>query len=225
MSEFVMSEDERSASIAPVKYVALGDSTGVGVGAQTGGGYVARLFTRIARLHENAEVTNLCVSGSTTVDVLREQTPQAANLKPTLVTLGIGINDINRGIGFEEFAGNYARIIAKLKEVKSKESAKAVPIVVVNIPDISLAPRVPVYARTEISRRIQSFNNQIKGIAEADKLRLVDIYHRSHETLREHPEFFSEDGFHPSEAGYEYWAKMMWPVVEQAIKEHEKEAL
>ena len=31
---------------APVVYVALGDSTGVGVGALKGGGYVARLFER-----------------------------------------------------------------------------------------------------------------------------------------------------------------------------------
>jgi hypothetical protein len=31
----------------PIVYVALGDSTGAGVGARNGGSYVARLFKRL----------------------------------------------------------------------------------------------------------------------------------------------------------------------------------
>ena len=56
----------------PVNYVALGDSTGVGVGARNGG-YVARLFQNIASERPESKLTNLCVSGATTADVLRSQ--------------------------------------------------------------------------------------------------------------------------------------------------------
>src|SRR5687768_2353819 len=63
-----------NSPIAPgaITYVALGDSTGSGVGA-TQGGYVARLFKRIVTHRPGSRLTNLCFSGATTSDVLREQ--------------------------------------------------------------------------------------------------------------------------------------------------------
>ena len=80
----------------PIVYVALGDSTGSGVGAREGG-YVARLFKRIVEHRSDSELTNLCVSGSTTADVLRSQLARGVAADPDLVTLGIGINDIGHG--------------------------------------------------------------------------------------------------------------------------------
>jgi lysophospholipase L1-like esterase len=56
----------------PIVYVALGDSTGAGVGARDGG-YVLRLFKRIEEQRPGSKLVNLCVSGATTTDVLREQ--------------------------------------------------------------------------------------------------------------------------------------------------------
>lgn len=198
---------------APVVYTALGDSTGVGVGAKQGGGYVARLFERIKRERSNARLTNLCVSGATTDDVLRGQLKAAISSHPTLVTLGIGINDIGHGLTAETFARNYEEIIKRLKEETHAR------IVVTNIPDISFAPVVPAYARDETRQRVQLFNEKVHAIAERYELLVVDIYTETHNVIPRHPEFFSEDGFHPSDAGYEYWAKTMWPTVKSAIGE------
>ena len=61
----------------PIVYVALGDSTGSGVGAREGG-YVIRLFKRIEERRAGSKLTNLCVSGATTEDVLRGQLKQAS---------------------------------------------------------------------------------------------------------------------------------------------------
>jgi acyl-CoA thioesterase I len=194
-------------------YTALGDSTGVGVGAKKGGGYVARLFERIKREHADARLTNLCASGATTDDVLRAQLQPAIASRPTLVTLGVGINDIGHGQSASRFMGNYEEIVKRLKT----ETNAA--IVVTNIPDISFAPVVPTYARDDTRRRVQSFNEKIETIAEQYNLFLVDAYAETHAVIPNHPEFFSEDGFHPSDAGYEYWAKTMWPSVKAAIGE------
>src|SRR4051812_17377096 len=60
-----MGNDQKGA---PVIYAALGDSTGVGVGAKEGG-YVARLFTRIKSVRPDSTLTNVCVSGAETEDV------------------------------------------------------------------------------------------------------------------------------------------------------------
>jgi acyl-CoA thioesterase-1 len=196
---------------APVNYVALGDSTGVGVGARDGRGYVARLFERVARERPGSRMTNLCVSGAKTTDLLREQMPRVAAARPSLVTVGIGINDMTGNIDVEQFARNYEEIVTRLQD------ATDAPIVVTNIPDISTAPRVPPFMREEVKRRIADFNARIAEIAARRGVTVVDAYGLSRDLIPSHPEFFSPDGFHPSDEGYEYWAKMMWPAVKAVV--------
>lgn len=207
-NESGMMSDEKKA---PVTYVALGDSTGVGVGARDGG-YVARLFDRINRERPASRLTNLCVSGATSGDVLRAQLKPALSARPTLVTLGIGINDIGRGVSEETFARNFEEIVASIKKETSA------PIVVTNLPDISLAPAVPASLREQVRSRIISFNERIKETADRHGLLVVDAYTTTRDLIPTHPEFFSADNFHPSDAGYEYWAKLMWPTVKEALE-------
>jgi lysophospholipase L1-like esterase len=193
-----------------VIYAALGDSTGAGVGAREGG-YVARLFRRIEKERPSSKLTNLCISGATSSDVLHEQVGPAIAAGPTLVTIGIGINDVSRGVTEQAFAKNLEETIMRLK---SQTNAS---IVVTNLPDVSLAPIVPGSLREQLHTKLLSFNEQIKEIANRHGLILVDVYGDTHEMIAGHPEFFSFDGFHPSDAGYEYWAELMWPTVKKAI--------
>lgn len=195
----------------PVVYVALGDSTGVGVGARKGGGYVARLFERLVRERAGSRVTNLCASGAETRDVLRSQLPRVATLRPTLVTVGIGINDLTHGVEVEQFRRNYEELAVSLR------AATDAPVVLTNVPDISTAPRVPEFMRAGVRARIVVFNEVIAETARRHGFTLVDAYEMSREIIPRHPEFFSADGFHPSDEGYEYWAKMMWPAVKEAV--------
>jgi len=205
-----MSADKKGT---PVVYVALGDSTGVGIGARRGVGYAGRLFERIERVRPGSKFINLCVSGATGGDVLRGQVGRVREARPTLATLGIGINDIGHYVALEQFTRNYEEIVARLKEDPS------LPVVIANIPDISYAPALPRSMREEVNSRILLFNEEISKIVERRSLLLVDIYAMSHEAAPSHPEFFSDDGFHPSDEGYEYWAKTMWPTVKKAIGE------
>ncbi|HEY0005978.1 MAG TPA: SGNH/GDSL hydrolase family protein [Pyrinomonadaceae bacterium] len=195
-----------------VVYAALGDSTGVGVGAKEGG-YVARLFKRIERERPHSSLKNFCVSGSTTADVLREQVGPSIAARPTIITLAIGINDIGHGLTVEKFASNYEEIVSRLK------AGTSAPIVVTTLPDVSLAPAIPPYLRPAAHERVIAFNRKIKEIAGRHDLHLVDAYDETDELISAHPEFFSADGFHPSDVGYEYWAKTMWPTVKAAISD------
>ena len=198
--------------VGPVNYVALGDSTGAGVGAKEGG-YVARLFKRIVARRPASELTNLCVSGATTSDVLRNQLSKALRDDVNLVTLGIGINDVGHGFSVEQFSKNYEEILIRLKQ-----STKAT-IIVTNIPDISSAPRIPEIIRAEYQRSIVEFNQRLEEIAARHDVIVFDVHTTTREQLPLHPEFFSADGFHPSDAGYEFWAEQMWPTVARAIGE------
>ena len=194
----------------PIVYVALGDSTGSGVGARNGG-YVARLFTRVLEHRSGSELLNLCVSGSTTEDVLRGQLQRGIEKSPDLVTLGIGINDIGHGFTIEQFAKNYDEILTTLK---SKTSAT---IVVTNIPDVSSAPRIPSSLRSEYQQRVARFNERLEEIARSHDVTIFDIYTVTRRELAAHPEYFSPDGFHPSDEGYELWAGQMWPTIAGVI--------
>ena len=201
---------EKAMNTGPIVYVALGDSTGAGVGARDGG-YVARLFKRIAEQQPESKLSNLCVSGATTADVLRGQLDQGVAMNPDLVTVGIGINDIGHGLTLEQFSKNYEEILSTLKEKTRAE------IVVSNLPDVSSAPRIPNAMRAEYQRRIAQFSERLEEIANRHGVTIFDVYTITKAELPSHPEYFSIDGFHPSDDGYELWATQMWPTVARVV--------
>lgn len=206
----VQQTSDKPMTPGPIVYVALGDSTGAGVGARDGG-YVARLFTRILELRPGSKLSNLCVSGATTADLVRGQLDRGVSLNPDLVTVGIGINDIGHGLTLEQFSQNYEEIISTLKQ---KTNAR---IVVTNIPDISTAPRIPGPMRNEYQQQIVQFSERLQEIANRHGVTVFDIHTVTKAELPSHPEYFSADGFHPSDQGYELWATSMWPTVEEIL--------
>jgi acyl-CoA thioesterase I len=196
--------------VGPVRYLALGDSTGAGVGARSGG-YVARLFRKIIAHQPESRLTNRCVSGATTSDVINEQMDGISELDPNLVTIGIGINDIGHGISLSAFEKNYDLILSRLRV-----STRAV-IVVTNIPEISTAPRIPEIMRSQYQQVIVQYNQKLEEIAARHGVTVFDVYSITSEELPKHPEYFSTDGFHPSDEGYELWAETMWPTIAGVI--------
>ena len=200
----------KEMTTGPIVYVALGDSTGSGVGAKNGG-YVLRLFNRLVERRPGSKLTNLCVSGATTEDLVRDQLKRGSEMNPDLVTVGIGINDIGHGLTIDHFARNYEKILSTLRE---KTHAK---IVVTNIPDISSAPRIPAQMRFGYQQQIIKFNERLEEIATRQGVTIFDMYTISKDELPLHPEYFSSDGFHPSDRGYELWAEQMWPTLAKVI--------
>ena len=205
---------EKPMTTGPIVYVALGDSTGAGVGAREGG-YVARLFKHIEGRRPGSKLINLCVSGATTSDVIRGQLERGVGADADLITLGIVINDIGHNFTLEQFSKNYEQILSTLKE---KTRAR---IVVTNIPDISTAPRIPGSMRSSYQQQIIQFSQRLGEIAARHGVTVFDIYTITTQELPSHPEYFSMDGFHPSDAGYELWAQTMWPKVAEVIGEPE----
>lgn len=204
------SEDQNPMTTGPIVYVALGDSTGSGVGARDGG-YAARLYRRLEEVRPGSTLINLCVSGATTDDVVREQLEKGAAKDPDLVTLGIGINDIGHGLTLDQFSKNYEKILSTLRE---KTRAR---IIVTNLPDISSAPGIPGPARNGYQRQIVQYSQRLEEIAARHGVEIFDIYSITNRELASHPEYFSADGFHPSDAGYELWAREMWSVLEKLL--------
>jgi len=192
-------------------YVALGDSTGVGVGARRGGGYPARLAARLARAGRPLRLVNLCVSGARASDVEAGQLRRALAASPALVTLGVGINDVTQGTDPDEFAGAYDRVAEAL-------AGMGAPVVVVNVPDIALSPlAVGEEARALIHARVVAVNERIAAAARRHGFTLVDLQATTEAELAGVSGLLSEDHFHPSDRGYERWTDLMLPAVERAL--------
>jgi acyl-CoA thioesterase I len=197
------------AEAARLTYLALGDSTGTGVGAREGGGYVERLHRRLLSLRPGASLVNLCQSGATSADVRDEQVPRARRVTPSLITLGIGINDVTWQVPDEAFAFNLEEIAVALAFVRA-------PVVLMNIPDLALAPAAMRFDASLYERRIEVFNEHVEATAARHHFVHVDLFSAT-KRLRGRTELFSSDGFHPSAEGYEEWTAQLWPAVQSLL--------
>jgi lysophospholipase L1-like esterase len=193
-----------------VNYVALGDSTAVGVGAARGGGYPERLASRLRNDGLPVGLTNLGQSGARIRDVFTGQVKRAVAAQPTLVTLGVGTNDLWRGTSVEDFQEELDRIARRLKQTGA-------PLVVVNIADMALAPVAKLVPSSLYEGRIEPFNAAMAEVARAHGLHLVDLYTASKEMIPKSPHFFCHDGFHPSDEGYDEWADLLLPTVRTLV--------
>lgn len=197
---------------SPLVYVAVGDSTGIGLGARDGGGYVDRLFARIEQKRPGSTLLNLSTAGATTADVVDKQLPRLTDTRATLVTVCVGVNDLLRGREVGQFAEDYETLVKRLRQ-----SGRL--IVIANLPDVASAPAMKGMTDESLHLRLGQFNKAIADIAGRHGVPLIDLYKVSNEMIRSRPEFFSSDGLHPSDSGYTYWAEAMWVVIEQAIRE------
>jgi acyl-CoA thioesterase I len=198
-------------------YLALGDSTAVGVGATDGLGYPARLAALLAAAGTPVTLRNLGESGATTGELARRQLPRLPRERPELVTLGIGTNDLWRMIPLE-------RIARELDAIGAALAKTGAPVLVSNVIDLSLAPirrmvemvmNVPMSAFHE---RLDALNAALATMTRTHGFELVDLCGYSRATLPAHPDYFSSDGFHPSAAGYAAWAELLLAPAEKALR-------
>jgi acyl-CoA thioesterase-1 len=197
---------------SPLVYVAIGDSTGIGLGARDGGGYVERLFARIKQKRPGSTLINLSAAGVTTADAVDKQLPRLDGTRATLVTVCVGLNDLLHGREVKQFAENYETLVAGLVKPGRR-------VVVANLPDVASVPAARGVADESFRMRLRQFNKAIEDVAGRHGLPLVDLYKLSGEMLQSRPEYLSSDGLHPSDLGYARWAEAMWPAVAQAIDE------
>ena len=198
---------------APVLYVALGDSTVEGIGAsRPDAHYVARLHQRLRTVYPRAGVVNLGLGGATSADVVDGQLERAALLRPQLVTLSVGPNDLTGRVPVAEFERNLDTIFRRL-------TAETRAVMVANLlPDLAITPRFRGReTAVAVGRLTVRFNDALARAARPHGVVVVDLHAVSREELPRHPELIGADGYHPSDQGYARWAELLWAAIERRL--------
>ena len=181
---------------AAIRYVAIGASDTVGVGATdpATGSWPARIASL---LPPGSAFVNVGVSGSIALQARTAQLPGAIAQRPTVVSIWLAVNDMNATIEPASFANDLGAIVDALV---SGTDAK---IFVGNVPDVRPVPAYKDADKAALFRLITAYNAAIAAIAAKHPGRVigVDLFTGSAELVSTIT--VSGDGFHPSDAGYQ----------------------
>jgi lysophospholipase L1-like esterase len=150
---------------------------------------------------------NRGISGQTTPQMLVRFRPDVINLKPALVVILAGTNDIAGNTG----PSTLEMIMDNL--ISMAELAKANKIKVV-LSSVLPAFDYPWKTGLEPAEKIVKLNAMIKNYAKKNGIVYLDYFSSMADQRNGLKKEFTNDGVHPTEAGY----KIMEPLVEEAIK-------
>lgn len=191
--------------IGDVTYLALGDSSGVGIGVERPEeGYVGVLADRLSAWYGRpVAVRNLSVAGSTLQNLLDEQIERFTDLQhPDVCTVFIGANDVVLpGFTAHRFRERFEQL------------ARALPkgAFVAEIPSLGVWPFEP---------RARAANRVIRDLVAKYDHRLVPT-HALTRRLWQWPLNFlrlvNGDFYHPNRTGYVLFADVFWAEIEPTL--------
>ncbi len=178
-------------------YVALGDSLAQGFGASAPErGYVGALSASLARHSgRTVRVVNLGVCGATVRELVQEQLPALAELRPDLVTACIGANDAGRTAP-SDFLADFATVCAALPAGSF----------VADVPDFqgghgsAAARELAAICRRTVDARADLISVGIEA-ATAGMARTE----------------FGDEFAHPDDRGYQRYAHAFWAAIEPTL--------
>jgi lysophospholipase L1-like esterase len=184
-----------------VRWLALGDSFTIGTGIRKDEAFPSVLARTWSGRGTRTEVTNPSVNGYTTDDLIRDELPLARSVRPTLVTVLVGANDLVRGTSEERYRAQLGRIHRGLIDAGvARTRIHALPQ-----PDWSLSPAGADHGDPgAIARSIERFNAIAREEAERAGGRYLDIFPLMREQARRG--MLAPDRLHPSAEAHAQWA-------------------
>jgi len=198
--------------VSALRYVALGDSYTIGTSVAEAERWPNQL---VERIDEVELVGNPAVNGFTSADLINDELPQLDVLRPDLVSLLIGVNDVVQGVPDSQYAGNVAIIVEELLTRLPPNR-----ILCVATPDYTVTPSGAAFGDpAQQSDAIVRFNAILREACEHREIRFVpEIFELSQGALAD-PSLVADDGLHPSGKQYSLWVDAIEPVVRELVED------
>jgi lysophospholipase L1-like esterase len=196
-------------SSSQITYVAIGASDTFGIG--TSDPYMENWPTDLAeKLSQKVHLINLGIPGITLHNALSLELPVALDSHPELVTIWLGVNDIANTVPINSYSHDLDLMLARLES-----QAPSAHILIANIPDLTLLPYFASYNQQKLSHVILEYNQTIAHEAQQHHAILVNLSQQNY-NLRDHPEYISNDGLHPTDLGYLQIAELFYKTLQQS---------
>ena len=196
-----------------MRYLALGDSYTIGTGASS----KARSYPSILAAHLTKELgrkvrlTNPAVNGFTTLDLIAKELGYVERVKPQLVSVLIGVNDIVQGRTPEQYQTSLVRIYDTVAGLGLPPGRVAG----ISIPNWSEVPAAATFGDKAALRRLSdTFNSIAQREAEARGFTWIDLTAVSTSAMGS-PGWISSDQLHPGDSQYAAWADVIWSAVRE----------
>ena len=187
----------KSEAFARTRIILFGDSLMAGYGLTKPDHLSEALKSELKNLNIESEIINGSVSGDTTKGGLNRINWTLED-KASLLILGLGANDMLRGIDPNEIKVNLNQIILKIK-------AKNIPIILAGF----IAPES--YGKNYKEK----FDNIYPSLAKEHNLILMPFLLQD---IALNPKLNLEDGKHPNREGVKIMAKNLTPYVVKQLK-------
>ena len=193
-----------------LKYLALGDSYTIGTGASD----KSRSWPSIVAERLNAELTNPAVNGFTTLDLIRDELPYLQRVRPDLVSILIGVNDLVQGRTLDQYRRSLQAIYDRVAALNLPEGR----VVAVSIPSWSFVPAAADFGGSDrVSRMTEIFNAVAREEATARRFQWIDITEASRSGIGS-PGWIASDRLHPGDAQYAAWAVVIWSRISPGFR-------
>ena len=160
---------------------------------------------------QNTTLINRGISGQTTSQMLLRFRQDAINLKPEIIVILAGINDIaeNTGpISLENILGN----ILSMAELAKTNNIKIV------LSSVLPANKFPWRPDLQPAEKVIELNAMIEKYCQENKIPYIDYYSKMVDNQKGLDAKFTNDGVHPTLAGY----KIMEPLLKEALAKTRK---
>jgi len=196
-------------SNSQVTYVAIGASDTFGIGTEDP--YTENWPSDLAeKLGSKVHLINLGIPGITLHDALSSELPVALDSHPEIVTIWLAVNDLYNNVPIDSYSHDLNLMLSRLQS-----NTPTARILIANVPDLTLLPYFATFNQQILQKRIEDYNTTIATIAQQHHAILVDLSQQNY-NLREHPEYISNDGLHPTDLGYLQLAELFYKTLQQS---------
>ncbi len=209
-------------------YVAIGASDTFGLGAREP--YTSNWASDLAHeLGPHYHMVNLGILGIRLHQALDVELPIALDAHPDLVTIWLAVNDIAAHVPADNYDHDLDTLLSRLRA-----NSPHARIAVANVPDLTQLPgfyrlyldqnqsdqsttsdndEITDTTTQEIQAQIEAYNTAISRVVRQHTSLLVDLSPYNTD-LKNHPEYISQDGLHPTSLGYQRLAELFYQVLQ-----------